>query len=102
MVSSHFVVGIDREATKLGISVEAYCRKIIEFIRSSKLSENLISSVLSNIDIIDYQTLSVIRIKVPTQKEMSYFEDEVYVREYSETIKKTSAKEILAISERFS
>lgn len=100
-VSSHFVVGIDREATQLGVTIDTYCRKIIEFIRSSKLSENLISSVLSNIDIIDYKTLSVIRIKVPAQIEMSYYNDDVYVREYSETIKKSSAKEILAISERF-
>lgn len=47
-ITSHSVVGIDREAYILGISLENYCRKIIGFIKESRLSETLISSVLSN------------------------------------------------------
>lgn len=100
-ITSHSVVGIDREAHILGISLENYCRKIIGFIKESRLSETLISSVLSNIDIIDYHTLSVIRIKIPAQKEMSYLNDEVYERQFNDTVKISSAKMIAAISKRF-
>lgn len=100
-IASHSVVGLDREASILEISLEDYCRKIIGFIKSSKLSDTLISSVLSNIDIIDYHTLSVIRIKIPAQKEMSYLDDVVYERQFNDTVKIDSPKMIAAISKRF-
>lgn len=101
MISKHSVVGIDREAKILGISIEDYCRRIVGFIKSSTLSDDLVSSVLSNIDIIDYHTLSVIRIKVPVQSEISYLGEEVFVRQYNNTVKVESPKEILSIAKRF-
>lgn len=100
-IASHSVVGLDREANILGISLEDYCRRIIGFIKTSGLSDTLISSVLSNIDIIDYHTLAVIRIKIPAQKEMSYLDDEVYERQFNDTVKISSPKMIAAISKRF-
>lgn len=100
-VSNHWVVGIDREATVLGISLENYCRRIVGFIKSSVLSDFLISSVLSNIDIVDYCSLSVIRIKVPSQSEISYYGDEVYERQYNNTVKIESPKAVMAIAKRF-
>lgn len=100
-VATHSVVGIDREAAIMGVSLDDYCRKIIGFIKASGLSETLVSSILSNIDIIDYHTLSVIRIKVPAQKEMSYLDDEVYERQFNNTVKIVSPKMIAAISKRF-
>lgn len=100
-VSNHWVVGIDREAIVLGISLENYCRRIVGFIKESVLSDFLISSVLSNIDIVDYRSLSVIRIKVPSQSEISYYGDEVYERQYNNTVKIESPKAIMAIAKRF-
>lgn len=100
-VSTHSVVGIDREASSLGISLEDYCRRIVSFIKSSSLSDFLISSVLSNIDIIDYRSLSVIRIKIPSQNEISYYNDEVYERQYNNTEKVESPKAIMSIAKRF-
>jgi hypothetical protein len=100
-ISTHKVVGVDREAKILGISIENYCRHIVGFIKSSKLSEALISSVLSNIDIIDYHTLSVIRVKIPAQSEISYLDDKVYERQYNNTVKIDSPKAILSIAKRF-
>ncbi len=102
VISKHSVVGIDREATVLGITLEDYCRRIVGFIKASTLSDFLISSVLSNIDIIDYRSLSVIRIKVPSQTEISYYGDEVYERQYNNTEKVESPKAIMAIAKRFS
>lgn len=101
-ISNHFVVGIDREAAVLGVSVEDYCRRIVGFIKTSSLSGALISSVLSNIDIIDYRSVSVIRIKVPAQSEMSYYDDTVYERQYNNTEKVESPKAMMAIAKRFS
>ena len=100
-ISNHFVVGIDHEAKILGVTLEDYCRKIVGFIKSSPLSETLISSVLSSIDIVDYRSLSVIRIKVPSQSEISYYGDEVYERQYNNTVKIESPKGIMAIAKRF-
>lgn len=100
-ISTHKVVGIDREAKILGISVEDYCRKIIGFIKSSNLSPALISSVLSNIDIIDYHSMSVIRIKIPAQSEISYLGEDVYERQYNDTIRVESHKTVMAIAKRF-
>lgn len=101
-ISNHSVVGIDREANILGITLEDYCRRIVGFIKASALSDALILSVLSNIDIIDYRSMSVIRIKVPSQTEISYYEDEVYERQYNNTVRVESPKAIMAIAKRFS
>ena len=84
-ISNHFVVGVDREAKVLGVTLEDYCRRIVGFIKTSPLSETLISAVLSSIDIVDYRSFSVIRIKVPSQPEISYYGDEVYERQYNNT-----------------
>lgn len=100
-IGTHNVVGIDREARILNLSLDDYCRKIMSFIKHSGLSSTLISSVLSNVDIIDYHTLSVIRIKVPAQKEISYLDDEVYERQFNDTVRVTSPKMIMGIAKRF-
>lgn len=101
LISSHYVVGVDREAKVMGISLEDYCRRIVGFIKTSCLSAALISSVLSNIDIIDYRSYSVIRIKVPSQSDISYYCDSVYERQYNNTVKVENAKTIMAIAKRF-
>lgn len=41
-----------------------------------------------------FHTLSVIRIKIPAQKEMSYLDDVVYERQFNDTIKIVSPKMI--------
>ena len=101
-ISNHFVVGVDREAKVLGVTLEDYCRRIVGFIKTSPLSETLISAVLSSIDIVDYRSFSVIRIKVPSQPEISYYGDEVYERQYNNTVKIESPKAVMAIAKRFS
>lgn len=100
-ISKHFVVGIEREAEVLGISVENYCRKVLGIIQNSNLSENLKISVLAKIDIIDYKRRTVIRICIPKQNELSYCGDDVYIRQYNNTVKLESAKEILALNKVF-
>ena len=100
-ISNHFVVGVEREAIILGISVENYCRKVLSIIQESKLSKDLKIAVLTKIDIIDYKGLTVIRICVPKQDELSYCGEDIYIRQYNNTVKLETAKEILAVNKIF-
>ena len=100
-VADHYIVGIEREARALNISVEGYCRRIKNAIDTPKLSKALALSVLPNIDIVRYRNLSVLRIEVPPQNEISYYDGKVYIRKHSNTEEVTSACDIVAIANRF-
>ena len=98
-VDLRYVVGIDRECLVLKIEIEKYQMMLVSKLRSSTLSTALKATV--SIDLVTYKDLSVIRIKVPRQNEISYFNDEAYRREGSSTIK-VSQPEAVAISSQFS
>lgn len=100
-VADHYIVGIERETKVLNISVEEYCRRIKNAIDTPKLSTALALSVLPNIDIVTYRDLSVVRIEVPPQNDISYFNNKVYIRKHSNTEEVTSACDIVAIANRF-
>jgi uncharacterized protein with ParB-like and HNH nuclease domain len=99
-ISDRFVVGIDREAKKMDIKVEKYLDIIINHIRKSKLSDPLKTQVLTQIDFVTYKNYSVVRIKVPTQHQISYVGNEFYTREGNETIK-IEGQRLLAVIELF-
>lgn len=86
-VSGRHIVGVDREAKALNVSLEHYVRKITDAIRSSGLTEPLKTHLLGNIEPVVIKGLTVIRIFVPSQKEVSFVGDEVFIRENSSTIK---------------
>ena len=97
----HYVVGIQREAALMGISVENYCHNVEEFIDHSPLSRHLVVSVLSQMDVVDYRGFTVIRLIVPPQDEISYYGDDVYLRKHSMTIRLSNAREIVSVSRKF-
>ena len=101
-VGGRYVVGINREARALKISVEAYVAKWRDAIRKSQLSEPLKSTVLSSIDYSNFYGLGIIVITVPAQQEVSFLGDEIYCREGDSTIKVESAKQIASLTQRFS
>lgn len=100
-VGERYCVGVDREATALGISLENYHREIVRHIGNSKLSEPLKTSVLSNIDCIVYRGFSVICIWIGPQKSLSDVGDEVYVRRGSDTVKVEGLKQMRALMSVF-
>lgn len=100
-VGSRFVVGLVRELKLLGLSEEQFLEKIMGYVRSSHLSEPLKSQVLSQTDYVEYKGLSVLRMRVPAQKEMSFVGDRVFVRENSSTVEATG-KKLLAVNSLFS
>lgn len=100
-VGKRFVVGVNREATALGVPVEQYFAKWKEAIKNSKLSAALKDSVLSNIDFNSYFGLGIIVFTIPSQKELSYVGDEVYWRNGDSTELATLPKQIAALAKRF-
>ncbi|MEM8492155.1 MAG: DUF262 domain-containing protein [Pseudomonadota bacterium] len=96
-VGSRYVVGVDREAATLNISLEAYFSKFIDAIKHSALSEPLKSSVLAKIDIFDFRGHSVVSIWVPSQEDLSTLDDTVFVRRGSCTESISAFSEINAL-----
>ena len=99
-VGYRYVVGLDREMKILRMGAEQYLEKFLENVRSSELSEPLKSQVLSQADFVEYKGHSVLRIRVPKQKEVSFVGNEAYIRENSSTIL-AAGKKLLAANALF-
>jgi uncharacterized protein with ParB-like and HNH nuclease domain len=101
--SGRHVVGIEREAKFLGVSVEQYIETFINFIRNSDLSEPLKTEITAgNIDHFSYKHLYVIKITIPSQKDVSYVDGKVFIRDNSSTIELKTNPEIVSLTKRFS
>jgi hypothetical protein len=100
-VAQRFVVGVNREAKALNISTEDYFGKWKNAIKNSGLSGPLKQIVLSNIDFNAFYGLGVLLITIPPQKELSYFNDEIYWREADSTKKAETPKLIATLAQRF-
>ncbi|OPC30114.1 GmrSD restriction endonuclease domain-containing protein [Elizabethkingia miricola] len=100
IINNRFIVGIDRELRIMKCNLDNYINKIISEIDKSELSEPLKSQIKSQIDIIDYKGLSVIRLRVPKQNALSFIGSKSYIRENSQTIEMNAPK-LVAISKMF-
>lgn len=100
-VGKRFVVGVDREAKALGISVEEYFTKWKDGIKNSSLSTPLKTAVLSSIDYNSYFGLGIIIITIPAQKELSFVGDDLYWRNGDSTELAKGSKVIAALAQRF-
>ena len=98
--SDRYVVGIDREVGLLCKGQEHYLELILLFVRKSELSEPLKSHVLSQVDCVEYKGKSVVRIRVPAQKAVSFVGESAFVREGSSTVEATG-KKLLAVNALF-
>ncbi|MFC7054159.1 DUF262 domain-containing protein [Hansschlegelia quercus] len=95
------MVGVVREAKALGVTIEQYFALIKKEVGNSGLSEDLKKSILSSIDYNSYYGLGVIAISVPAQKDVSYFDGDVYWRSGDSTQKASKAADIAGIAKRF-
>ncbi|WP_086874016.1 GmrSD restriction endonuclease domain-containing protein [Kosakonia pseudosacchari] len=100
VIGDKSVFGIDREAKSLNIALSDYVALIVGSIRNSELTDPLKSQVLNNIDTIDYKGLSVIRIMIPAQNEMSFVGEDTFIRIDSNT-EKASPKQSANIMRLF-
>lgn len=100
-VGKRFVVGVNREAARLGISVEQYFSLWRDGIKKSGLSDAVRDAVLSNMDFNSFFGLGVIVFTIPPQTELSYVGDEIYWRNGDATELADSAKTIAGLAKRF-
>ncbi len=100
-VGKRFIVGVNREASVLGISTDSYFGKWKNALKQAPLSSPLKEDIQSNLDFNNYFGMGVIIITVPPQKELSYYGDDVYWREGDSTTLAQGAKVIASIAQRF-
>ncbi len=82
-----YIVGIEREAKLLNLSLDSYVMKIKDKINTSPLSDHLRNDMLSKLDCFVYHNLDVLRIVVPGQSRMTFLGDECFDRHLSSTVK---------------
>lgn len=94
------IVGIEREAEKLGVKLDKYMRRIEDCISNSNLSDPLKTNVLTALDLINYKGLQVVRIRIPRQSQASFLGDDCFIRVGSST-QKATGPQIAAVSQIF-
>jgi hypothetical protein len=100
-VGKRFIVGINREAVALGISVDKYVSTLRNKIRKSLISEPLRGSILSNLDYNDFYGYGLIILTIQPQNQISFFGEEVFWRDGDETTCATSPKKVTELQARF-
>ena len=100
-IGNRFVVGVDREVAVMKIGLETYMSRLCSVIEKSELSPTLRHQTLTQVDVVSYRGLSVVRIRVPRQSAVSFLGERAYVRENSSTIEATG-KKLLAVNDLFS
>lgn len=99
-INGHSVVGVDREADILRVSLDQYVQQVVAHFQNSKLSEPLKTQLLGGFDTISVRGLSVIRILVPKQKALSFVGDEAFTRVGSST-QDLAGQQLVAACRRF-
>ena len=99
-VGNHFVVGVEREVSHLKITLEDYLNRMLGAIRSSQLSDTLKMQVLTQVDVVKYRGLSVIRITIPAQQQVSFVDKQAFARDGSSTVR-VDGPDLIAINGLF-
>lgn len=94
------IVGVDRECKILQLKLDKYMNIIREGIEQSRMTEPLKTQVCSNIDVVQYKGLSVVRIRIPKQSGINFIGDDCFIRTGSATIK-ASGPQISSITKLF-
>ncbi|MFE8962331.1 GmrSD restriction endonuclease domain-containing protein [Streptomyces iakyrus] len=98
----HHVVGVDREAKVLKMSLDTYVQRFVTKLSQQPISDPLATQILSGVDTIEYKGLSVIRVLIPGQSDLSYCGDRVFIRRGSSTEEVTEVRKIAALAKGFS
>jgi hypothetical protein len=99
-VAHQFLVGIEREASHLKIRVEEYVARIVQTFQDSALSEPLKTQVMGGFDVITLNGLTAIRIRIPSQKDVSFMGGVAFSRNGSSTVK-VEGPQLVAVTKLF-
>lgn len=99
-VADHFLVGIEREAEILGVSVEDYVRRIVHIFQEADMTDPLKTHILSSLDVITLHQLTFVRIRIPAQPQVSFVNEKAYSREGSSTVE-IEGPRLVAVSKLF-
>lgn len=99
-IGDHYLVGIEREAKILDISIDEYVKLLVAAFQGSELSPCLKSQILASFDTVTVQGLSAVRIVVPRQAEVSFVGTSAYSRVGSSTVK-IEGPQLIAVSKLF-
>ncbi|MCA1299808.1 GmrSD restriction endonuclease domain-containing protein [Stappia indica] len=101
VIGKRTVVGVCREAKRLGKSMEDYVQIVVNHIKSSNISEHTKGAALAHIDFNSYFDLGVLVISIPPQKDLTYLGDELYRRDGSNNTRVSTPKDVVALNSRF-
>ncbi|NJD68810.1 MAG: DUF262 domain-containing protein [candidate division NC10 bacterium] len=99
-IAGHYVVGVDREARVLDWSLDSYVRFIVDAFQKAEITDPLRTQILASFDAVTVHDLSVIRIRVPQQTDVSFVSGKAYYREGSSTIE-IEGPRLVAVSKLF-
>ncbi|MBN1508483.1 MAG: DUF262 domain-containing protein [Sedimentisphaerales bacterium] len=99
-IAHHFLVGIEREASRLKITVDDYVARIVQAFQNSVLSEPLKTQVMGGFDVITLNGLSAIRVLIPPQKDVSFVGGTAFSRDGSSTVK-VEGPRLVAVTKLF-
>lgn len=99
-VAHHFLVGVEREANILGLSLDDYVKKIVGSFQAADMTEPLKTHILSSFDLVTLHGLSAVRIRIRPQQGVSFVNEQAFYREGSSTIEIQGPK-LIAVSKLF-
>ena len=99
-LAGRWIVGVEREARALGVSIERYYQLWRDEISNSNLSEPLKSSVLAKLDLCSYKDKQIIIASIDAQNTPSFLDEKMYVRSGDQTVE-APANQVLAVAARF-
>ncbi len=94
------IVGIEREAKQMKVSLDKYMRNIEDGIRQSNLTDPLKTQMLASFDVVSYKGMTIVRIRVPRQLQVSFVAEDCFIRVGSSTHRATGPQ-IAAVSGAF-
>lgn len=99
-IDDRYIVGVEREAKFLGLSLEAYFQRWRDKIANSALEGALKTDVLSKLNICGIDGRQVIIVTIPPQSSPNFLAGKLFLREGDQT-KEASAEKVLAVAKRF-
>uniref|UniRef100_UPI003D1D8819 hypothetical protein n=1 Tax=Aeromonas rivipollensis TaxID=948519 RepID=UPI003D1D8819 len=99
-VGERYVVGIDREANNMGITIEEYTKKVIDIIRHSELSPSLKNHAIAGLDTVTFKGLTILCISLRKMDSVSFVGKSCFVRKGPAT-EEAIGPDILDVQSRF-